>query len=56
MKTLVDENVLHVQYKRLVGICKRGKVSGFEWLAEVVVGYGNRKNGGHVLKELRVVQ
>ena len=36
--------------------CKGGKVSEFEWLVEVVVGYGIHWKVGHLSKEVLVGQ
>ena len=54
MKMLLDFYKCESLLEGLVGRCQGGKVSGFEWLVEVVVDYGIHRNEGHVLKELRV--
>ena len=55
MKTLVEVYECEALLEVLVGRCEAGKLSGFEWLVEVV-DYGLHWNEGHVFKELRMGQ
>ena len=56
MKKLVDDYKCEALLERLVGRCKDGQVSWFEWLVEMMVDYGVHIIKGHVLEELRVGQ
>ena len=53
---LVYDFISEALLEGLVRGCRGGKVSGLEWLVEVVVDYGLHGKGGHVRKELRVEQ